>query len=98
VKWHGLPLEQVNIDLETHDEHSLSHLNLEELEGIEKLTWKSMEKYWLHQPPITHLHIISVAMTIADVFQNNGISVGRNLAKILNIFGKINEAKSRGVI
>jgi hypothetical protein len=40
----------------------------------------------------------SVAMAIADVFRNNGISVGRNLAKILKIFGKIDEAKSRGVI
>ena len=40
----------------------------------------------------------SVAMAIADVFQNNGISVGRNSAKIFKIFGKIDEAKSRGVI
>jgi hypothetical protein len=43
-------------------------------------------------------HVGSVAMAIADVFQNNGISVGRNLAKILKIFEKIDEAKSRGVI
>jgi hypothetical protein len=34
-------------------------------------------------------------MAIADVFQNNGISVGRNLAKI---FEKIDETKSHGVI
>jgi hypothetical protein len=40
----------------------------------------------------------SVATAIADVFRNNGISVGRNLSKILKIFGKIDEAKSRGVI
>jgi hypothetical protein len=40
----------------------------------------------------------SVATAIADVFRNNGISVGRNLAKILKIFEKIDEAKSRGVI
>jgi hypothetical protein len=40
----------------------------------------------------------SVAMAIADAVQNNGISVGRNLAKILNVFEKIDEAKSRGVI
>jgi hypothetical protein len=33
--------------------------------------------------------IPSVATAIADVFQNNGISVGRNLAKILKIFEKI---------
>ena len=40
----------------------------------------------------------SVATAIADVFQNNGISMGRNLAKILNIFEEIDEAKVRGVI
>jgi ADP-ribosylglycohydrolase len=40
----------------------------------------------------------SVATAIADVFRNNGISMGRNLAKILKIFEKIDEAKSRGVI
>jgi hypothetical protein len=37
-------------------------------------------------------------MAIADVFRNNGISVGRNLAKISKIFEKIDEAKGRGVI
>jgi hypothetical protein len=42
--------------------------------------------------------IPSVATAIADVFRNNVISVGRNLAKILKIFEKIDEAKSRGVI
>jgi hypothetical protein len=41
---------------------------------------------------------VSVATTIANVFRNNGISVGRNLAIILKIFEKINEAKSQGVI
>jgi hypothetical protein len=40
----------------------------------------------------------SVAMAIADVFRKNGISVGMNLAKILKIFEKIDETKSRGVI
>ena len=35
----------------------------------------------------------SVAMAIADIFQNNGISVGRNLAKILKLFEKIYEEK-----
>ena len=40
----------------------------------------------------------SVATAIADVFQNNGISMGRNLAKISNIFEEIDETKSRGVI
>jgi hypothetical protein len=42
--------------------------------------------------------VTSVAMAIANVSRNNGISVGRNLAKILKIFEKIDEAKSRGVI
>ena len=40
----------------------------------------------------------SVAMAIADVFRNNGISVGKNLAKILKIFEKIDEAKGQRVI
>jgi hypothetical protein len=40
----------------------------------------------------------SVATAIADVFRNNGISVGRYLAKIFSIFEKIDETKSRGVI
>jgi hypothetical protein len=42
--------------------------------------------------------ILSVATAIADIFRNNGISMGRNLAKILKVFEKIYEAKSRGVI
>jgi hypothetical protein len=42
--------------------------------------------------------LYSVATAIADIFRNNGIIMGRNLAKILKIFGKIDEAKSRGVI
>jgi hypothetical protein len=37
-------------------------------------------------------------MAIADVFRNNGISMGRNLAKILNIFEEVDKAKIRGVI
>jgi hypothetical protein len=41
---------------------------------------------------------VSVATAIADVFRNNGISIRRNLAKILKIFEKIDKAKSRGVI
>jgi hypothetical protein len=41
---------------------------------------------------------LSVAMAIANVFRNNGISMGRNLARILKIFEKIYETKSRGVI
>ena len=42
--------------------------------------------------------VISVATAIADIFRNNGISVGNNLGKILKKFEKIDEAKSRGVI
>jgi hypothetical protein len=42
--------------------------------------------------------VVSVATAIADVFRNNGISMGRNLAIILKLFEKINEAKGRGVI
>jgi hypothetical protein len=42
--------------------------------------------------------VSSVATAIADVFQNNGISMGRNLAKILKIFEEIDKAKSQGVI
>ena len=40
----------------------------------------------------------SVATAIADIFRNNEISLGRNLAKILTIFEKIDVAKIRGVI
>jgi hypothetical protein len=47
---------------------------------------------------MTHDHVVTVATVIADVFQNNGINMGRNLAKILKIFEKIDEAKSQGVI
>ena len=36
----------------------------------------------------------SVATAIADIFRNNGISMGRNLAKILKILEKIDDAKS----
>jgi hypothetical protein len=41
---------------------------------------------------------VTVATAIADVFQNNGITMGRNLNKIWKIFEKIDEAKGRGVI
>jgi hypothetical protein len=34
----------------------------------------------------TPTNLLSVATAIADVFRNNGISVGRNLAKIFLIF------------
>ncbi|KIM89727.1 hypothetical protein PILCRDRAFT_2038 [Piloderma croceum F 1598] len=38
---HTLELWKVNIDLKTHYKHSLSHLKLENLEGVEELTsWK----------------------------------------------------------
>jgi hypothetical protein len=36
-------------------------------------------------------------MAIADVFRNNGISMGRNLGKILKIFEKIDDAKAEGL-
>jgi hypothetical protein len=40
----------------------------------------------------------SVATAIANIFQNNGISMGRNLDKISKLFEKMDEAQSRGVI
>ena len=40
----------------------------------------------------------SVAMSIADVFRKNAISVGRKFAKMLNIFDKIDGIKSQRVI
>ena len=51
---------QVNVNLNTFDDDSLSHLKLEENdEGVEKLTpWKSVFEYWSNQPPSEHLHII----------------------------------------
>ena len=42
--------------------------------------------------------MISVAIAKANVFQNNGINVGRKFAKILKILNKIDDVKSRGVI
>jgi hypothetical protein len=36
-------------------------------------------------------------MAIVNVFRNNGISMGRNLARILKIFEKIYEAKSHSL-
>jgi hypothetical protein len=69
-------------------------------------TTTSAKMVCLHTPhATTHSSYISlpstrasVATAIADVFRNNGISMGRNLAKILKIFEEIDEAKSRGVI
>ena len=41
------------------DKHFLSHLELESREGAEELaSWKSVEGYWLSQPPTMCLHII----------------------------------------
>ena len=58
VKWHGLLPQQVDIDLKTHDKHSISRLKLESLQGVEELTsWKSISDYWPAQPPSDHLHI-----------------------------------------
>ena len=59
VTWLTPTPQQVNIDLETLNKHSLSHLKLESLQGVEELTsWKSVEEYWSNQPPTTYLHII----------------------------------------
>ena len=40
----------------------------------------------------------SVATAIADVFRKNAISVGNKFTKMLKIFDKIDEIKSRRVI
>jgi hypothetical protein len=48
-----------------------------------------LEKFNTHDILPIFWKIGSVATAIADVFRNNGISVGRNLAKILTIFEKI---------
>ncbi|KAF8236631.1 hypothetical protein L208DRAFT_1251067, partial [Tricholoma matsutake] len=55
---HTLELWKVNIDLETHDKRSINHLKVENLEGVDELTWRSILEYWPDQPPATHLHII----------------------------------------
>jgi hypothetical protein len=36
----------------------------------------------------------SVATAIADIFRNNGISMGRNLDKISKLFENMDETKS----
>ncbi|KAF8227067.1 hypothetical protein L208DRAFT_1405999 [Tricholoma matsutake] len=55
---HTLELWKVNIDLKPHDRHTISHLQVENLEGVEELTWMSILEYWPDQPPTMHLHII----------------------------------------
>jgi hypothetical protein len=64
--------------------------------------WRYLLKCQIHQtrviPNRSKSYRSSVATAIADVFRNNRISVGRNLAKILKIFEKIDDAKSRAVI
>jgi len=40
----------------------------------------------------------SVATAKANIFQKNGINVGRKFAKIMKILDKIDDVKSRGVI
>ena len=45
------------------------------------------------------VHVVSsVAAAKANVFQKNGISVGKRYAKILKIFDNIGRVKNRGVI
>jgi len=44
------------------------------------------------------LPVPSVATAIADVFRKNAISVGSKFTKMLKIFDKIDEMKSRRVI
>jgi Crinkler effector protein N-terminal domain len=64
VTWLTPTLQQVNIDLKNHNNHSVSHLKLENLEGVQELTsWKSVEAYWSSQPPTEYLHIIVIQAT-----------------------------------
>jgi hypothetical protein len=64
VTWLTPTLQQVNIDLKNHNNHSVSHFKLENLEGVEELTsWKSVEAYWSSQPPTEYLHIIVIQAT-----------------------------------
>ncbi|KAF8235696.1 hypothetical protein L208DRAFT_1160931, partial [Tricholoma matsutake] len=56
---HTVELWKVSIDLKTHDKHSLSHLKVENLEGVKEFTpWRLIREYWLDQPVTMHLHII----------------------------------------
>jgi len=50
--------QQVNIDLNTHDMHSIANLKVENLGSAEQLTWRSILEYWPDQLPTTHLHVI----------------------------------------
>jgi hypothetical protein len=47
---------------------------------------------------ISTMELSSVATAKADVFRKNAISVENKFAKIMKIFDKINEVKSRRVI
>jgi len=56
---HTLELWKVNIDLRNHDNHSLGHLKLENLEDVEELkSWITVGEYWSKQPLAKCLHII----------------------------------------
>jgi hypothetical protein len=51
VTWLTPTPPQVDIDLKTHDQHSLSHLKPENFDGVEKLTsWMPVVTYWSNQP------------------------------------------------
>ena len=56
---HFATLSQVDIDLNTHTEDSLSRLDIKEGdEGVQKLTeWKHVSHYWSPQLPSGRLHV-----------------------------------------
>ncbi|KAF8638667.1 hypothetical protein AX14_010170 [Amanita brunnescens Koide BX004] len=49
---------KVDIDLNTHDDHSLSRLILESIEKEKLKSWETILHYWPDQPRYDHLHII----------------------------------------
>ena len=51
ILWLTLLHFQVSINLDAHDEDSLSRLRISEVDSVEKLTvWKRVSDYWSLQP------------------------------------------------
>jgi len=50
----------MKVDIDLNSYHGvLNNFNLEENEGVKKLTsWKSLSNYWPNQPLSDHLHVI----------------------------------------
>ncbi|KAF8637770.1 hypothetical protein AX14_010268, partial [Amanita brunnescens Koide BX004] len=69
VDSYNVVLCKVDIDLNTHDDHSLSRLVLESIEKEKLQSWKSILHYWPDQPRNDDLHVIIKAPVPFDTFR-----------------------------